>query len=64
MVKFEVTVHLCCEPAVYIHDKDLPSFKRFHVRAPARSDTPYRHLGVVAPSSTLAGSEMQFVNQS
>lgn len=30
MVKFDVISILCCEPAVYIHDKDHPSYKQFH----------------------------------
>lgn len=30
MVKFDVVSILCCEPAVYIHDKDHPSYKQFH----------------------------------
>ena len=40
MVKFDVISILCCEPAVYIHDKDHPSYKQFHVRAPSDTATP------------------------
>ena len=40
MVKFDVVSILCCEPAVYIHDKDHPSYKQFHVRAPSDTATP------------------------
>jgi hypothetical protein len=50
MVKFDVVSILCCEPAVYIHDKDHPSYKQFHVRAPSDTATPPTRVDAVAGS--------------
>jgi len=50
MVKFDVVSILCCEPAVYIHDKDHPSYKQFHVRAPSDTATPPTGVDAVAGS--------------